>query len=743
MRSIKRKSRRPVCLLPFVLSFFVIVGAGAQEWRITENGGWADRSASAQGLDESATSIQMQGFEPSFNIVGQSSLQPWKSNRPPQGFVLERADAYIFSTALDRRIAVATNRMVDLKDSTSTGNLFKDSRTSHNITLDLGSRFPITRVVFYPRLEPGAEGSQYASIQEWEQTYLDDVVKPVDPADLAEFEQIQLDAGRYWLKSDGSTLFSEDHILEYQVWVSNGLDFDQTERPEWTQIAEVGFTQNPVGVVDYPDRFLGEFTRFIDIRAFESPQFEIAEIQLFGSGFVPNAAYETEVIDLEAQKNLGRLNWEVVNLALDTATGEITETEDEVDMTIEVQVRVGIDNSPEQFFKFNQVDNSETPVSLEVFETLKSSEKSSRVLTDAVNWSPWSSPFSESGTLLNLPTPAEFIQFRLAIDNAGGSITEGVRIDELSFETSQSTLAGLLFGEISEVENPDPETKLAEVAAGDTASFRLDILSDDLTSGFNGLKIFTPAEPEFVQFLMGDSVEDLEEVPPSQLSVIPGPDNLTLLFPDNRVTSTTSMQVIFESVVLVQSTTFETEVFDYDDSEAFDPTNLRDLPQPVLPTPSCPPADPSIPIEDREPRPRCEDANNIDLVDPYDPNRAVTSNSLQVLTTEASRDNVLTIVDAGAGVITPNGDDVNDELVINYNVLQLLNPVPNKVEVFDLSGRRVSGFEENRTRGNHPAVWDGTYDNGKLVPPGVYVVKITIATDREDIVHTSTVGVVY
>jgi flagellar hook assembly protein FlgD len=53
------------------------------------------------------------------------------------------------------------------------------------------------------------------------------------------------------------------------------------------------------------------------------------------------------------------------------------------------------------------------------------------------------------------------------------------------------------------------------------------------------------------------------------------------------------------------------------------------------------------------------------------------------------------------------------------------------VEIHDLRGRRVRRLQENRAEatGAYQIEWDGRDQNGKLVPPGLYVAKVGVNTD--------------
>ena len=83
---------------------------------------------------------------------------------------------------------------------------------------------------------------------------------------------------------------------------------------------------------------------------------------------------------------------------------------------------------------------------------------------------------------------------------------------------------------------------------------------------------------------------------------------------------------------------------------------------------------------------------------------------------------------------TPNGDGINDVMEVGFSLLRLGSPVPVQVEVYDLGGRlvhRLSG--EARTAGRHSLAWNGKSASGGTVPPGIYLLRIGIDPDSEDL----------
>ena len=119
-------------------------------------------------------------------------------------------------------------------------------------------------------------------------------------------------------------------------------------------------------------------------------------------------------------------------------------------------------------------------------------------------------------------------------------------------------------------------------------------------------------------------------------------------------------------------------------------------------------------------------------------------NSLRV-TTDLSRraEGVVTRVAIAPNPFTPNGDGVNDELEVSYDVLRVLVPVTVTTEFLDLAGRRVRRFASQRGVGEYVLRWDGEDESGTPVPPGLYVCRVSTTTDSGTFTTLRTVGVAY
>ena len=112
-----------------------------------------------------------------------------------------------------------------------------------------------------------------------------------------------------------------------------------------------------------------------------------------------------------------------------------------------------------------------------------------------------------------------------------------------------------------------------------------------------------------------------------------------------------------------------------------------------------------------------------------DADEATDSNRLRVALTDIP-DRAIKTISLSSPLFTPNGDGVNDALRIEYELVNLSGDVPAVVGVYDLSGRRVGEVDAAGpgVSGLFSVSWDGTGEGGVL-PPGLYLLQLEIATD--------------
>ena len=93
---------------------------------------------------------------------------------------------------------------------------------------------------------------------------------------------------------------------------------------------------------------------------------------------------------------------------------------------------------------------------------------------------------------------------------------------------------------------------------------------------------------------------------------------------------------------------------------------------------------------------------------------------------------------------TPNGDGVNDEVTISFDLHDLIAERPVDVQVWSLDGRRVRHVATDlELSGTYSHRWDGRDDAGRLVAPGAYLLQVKIHTDDGWRTRAGVVSVAY
>ena len=119
-------------------------------------------------------------------------------------------------------------------------------------------------------------------------------------------------------------------------------------------------------------------------------------------------------------------------------------------------------------------------------------------------------------------------------------------------------------------------------------------------------------------------------------------------------------------------------------------------------------------------------------IEPGDASAAVSTNSLRVLGAADTASEVIQRVRLSSGIITPNGDGVNDRLAIEYALFLLPAPVPVVLNVYDLAGNRRAQMEVGaQGTGPQRAFWDGRDEQGALLPPGLYLLDLALVTEAK------------
>jgi gliding motility-associated-like protein len=204
---------------------------------------------------------------------------------------------------------------------------------------------------------------------------------------------------------------------------------------------------------------------------------EIAEMQVFGRGFVPTASFVSDPIDLGAESSLGAINWA---WRVDPGAQIIIQTRSGTDDQASVYWRktgIGVEISP--------LNDADQPLDADGYSLLRP-DKRGGVTDDLTNWSPWQTYDLEEGiggTPILSPSPRRYVQVRVQLFSVG---LAGGQLDSLHFEYSQPPVARSAIGEISPT--------LVEAATSTPFTFTVRSRIDAGQSGFDALQLGTVAQ---------------------------------------------------------------------------------------------------------------------------------------------------------------------------------------------------------------------------------------------------------
>jgi hypothetical protein len=416
---------------------------------------------------------------------------------------------------------------------------------------------------------------------------------------------------------------------------------------------------------------------------------EIAEFQVFGEGFVPRAVYTTSVLDFAEPVALGKIRWD---------GGRDPEAR------VLIRTRSGNDPDPHLYWEPSTVPGELNQISRQEWE--RSDITARRVTLDEDNWSFWSSPYEweagrldaaidaaqwADGTPIRSPSPARYLQVQLVFLSAADA---SVKLRQIEIQFSDPAALQVV-GEVW----PLDASRLGSTA------FTYSVLPtfDDPGQGFDRLEIFTLTRADTVRAVRVDGIDVMDEFAPE----IQG-DRIVVPLPELRGPADTFklVEVEFDSRIVRYGTEFTGWVYD---SRS---TGVKQL------------------IE----------AGNATLSYP--------GNALGVRTEDVGAE-LIAAVSTEPNPFTPNRDGVNDEVAFRFQIQELSAPRALDVTVYDLSGRVVRELSsQDVVRGvfgeaTGALTWDGMDNGGDLVPAGVYVYRIALETDSGMEERLGTLAVAY
>jgi len=300
---------------------------------------------------------------------------------------------------------------------------------------------------------------------------------------------------------------------------------------------------------------------------------------------------------------------------------------------------------------------------------------------DSLSWSIWSPPYPAGfRTDIVSPAPRQYFQFRFEFQTS--DILAAATVDSIAFEVSPA-LADSLLGEIW------PQT--APIGQNTALTYTVRSLN---SRGFDRLQIETLAPVDVVHSVQIDG-NDVEWEKTDTA------DGVQISFP--RITGNRVLRVVFENIALQFNTVFAGKVSNSERSD--------NLPQGIT----------------------AGDAASDSLA---------RGDDLSV-TIRVGKELIHSLETAPIP-FTPNGDGINDAVLITYDIVNLTGTTRVSVEVYDLTGRRVQAvYDGLDSSGRFQRAWDGTDASGNKLSPGIYLVRVTIDADSGTESKTQIVPLVY
>lgn len=342
---------------------------------------------------------------------------------------------------------------------------------------------------------------------------------------------------------------------------------------------------------------------------------------------------------------------------------------------VEIQTRSGTDDTPDVYWRKTGVGDEQVwwsesgrPLTKEEYYAMKP-DRRGRITHDFEHWSFWSAPYDFEEGLKGVPivSPAPRPYFQVRVTITPTNYA-GAGLDFIAFEFSTKVPAYEVLAEV------DP----CEVRPGEKVSFTYALRPriKDGNTGFDHLKVRTPTRPD-VKWVKIDGEEVAFEDDVYD-------DGFVVSFP--KVDRDQSLLEVGFDCSVLGYTRFDGWVWDGSSEE--------------------------LPI----------------FLQEGDALRRLPGNTLSVRI--SLKEPVLSVVDASR-VVTPNGDDEEDTFRISYRLLKLTKKVPVTLKIYDISGRLLK--EERRIEGPQGVFsrwWDGRDGEGNLVPPGVYIYRLSADTDE-------------
>ena len=400
----------------------------------------------------------------------------------------------------------------------------------------------------------------------------------------------------------------------------------------------------------------------------EGNKARLREVQLYGEGHHPQVELVSGLIPLQGAKNLVSIEWDS-----DTPPGT----------SLQIQTRTGNEVADE----YRYYDSGGVEVSAGKYDALGFFKKG-RIDTLQVagsDWSNWSVPYARSGAPLASPSPREFLLLRARLVTEDPMSAAALRSIRLNFNppVAQQLRGELDVGVFEQLGTPQ-EVKLFIKPTFDPQDLGFDEILvqalPDMSLEFGSLRLGSLSQWE------NDQAEELANVEVVETRA----DSLWLRLDRlvRRGGQTDLIEVKFTTALFSAGIVLQA---------AMGNSSLE---------------------------------NSWQQVDPGDVTELAQSQGLQILAS-VSDNKVLGDVEIRPSVVTPNGDGVNDAMTFDFTVRRLSGVRPVDVQIYDLSGRLVKmlSVQQAIVAGTYSIDWAADDEQGQVVPPGIYILRIDVDTD--------------
>ena len=560
----------------------------------------------------------------------------------------------------DPRTAMFRGFTQDPERAPGFGEGYASLRQPSSMVLDFASEIPINRIRFYPRLG-----------QEEDRLLIDEFQDPTP--EMAAFGQDSF-AGNFlaWfdIQVGDDTPVYRRGMCDVSV-LTNDLPWLRPTDPFLDMLKSTRENLDTVVDLRFPTRSI----RWINLRPVPLRDWEIAELEVYGEGYVERTVYTTQILDFGRPVNWGKLRWR----------GELPE-----DTRIEIRTRTGSTDDPNVYL----ADNTNGDLRPVTYTEYIRTDVSGRLQPayDSQHWSFWSSPYEFQagqrdeqlpatawldGTPMLSPGPSRFVQIDIRLFS---TFTAAPRLDELSIQLAEAPSAREVIGEIWPIETDtfDPVSFTYVVAPVFEA--------EDV--GFDRLEILTPTRVTTLPVVRLNGTEVDQTAYPTQVE----DDRIVVSFPQllGPEDSFKQVEVVFDASVLRFGTEFRSWVYN---SAETDPVRQR--------------------------------------VEPGNATFRFSGDGLSVSTPIGGA--LLRQVEAEPSVFTPNGDGHNDVLTFAFKLREVATPSPIRFKLFDLGGNLVHELPSMFVQsGQFEQAWDGRDWYGRLLAPGTYVYEVTLHAEQQE-----------